>query len=201
MMFGVALLHVQGCKLRYDTEDLKENFERHEQEILALKAYMEKITPADVKIDVFYNSSSNIDLKVEERAPASKTGWEMRYDRYDFDPSDAGSGSPSVTEEMSFDEVLSKLNWKEEVFRTIWEKLDDVNCTSIGIGPSACVIGYQRNVAGRYFYRIIDNQSIESIKREYNDGCFYKYYRDNVVFMYAGGAFGMQCFEDFEGRK
>ena len=39
------------------------------------------------------------------------------------------------------------------------------------------------------------------IKQKFNDGCMYKYFKENIALEYGGGAIGSQCFEDFNKNE
>ena len=97
--------------------------------------------------------------------------------------------------------MTKKLNWQEAKIKGIKSKLDEANCISVSKSGKVYTIGFQRSGMGKYHYKIFENWSIDEIKKKFNDGCLYKYYKENVVLEYGGGAIGMQCFEDFYKDK
>lgn len=54
---------------------------------------------------------------------------------------------------------------------------------------------------GIFSYVIFDQNLSENKIEDYNDGCTYIFYKDNVVLEYSGGAIGMQCFPEFHREK
>src|SRR6185436_642280 len=92
-------------------------------------------------------------------------------------------------------QLLNKLGWTTETLKMLKRKLDQANCISIN-SEEPVTIGYQRSGMGKYFYKLYDQPLSESKKKEYNDGCQYIYFQDNVVLEYGGGAIGPQCFPE-----
>ena len=74
------------------------------------------------------------------------------------------------------------------------------SCISIA-GKDPVVIGWQRSGMGKFSYNIFDKNLEENKIKDYNDGCTYVFYKDNIVLEYGGGAIGMQCFPEFYKNK
>lgn len=187
----------------YDTNDLIENYEERSSQIIELKKYMEKITPENFSVYVEFESNRDVDMNVWEKSDTAKNGrifwfqeWNMnpynykQKERSDYDKKYGGKTN-------SLREVTEKLNWQDDEFKELKSKLDKANCISIDKSGDIYTIGFQKSGMGKYHYKIFENWSIDEIKEKFNDGCTYKYYKENVSLEYRGGAIGMQCFEDF----
>jgi len=90
--------------------------------------------------------------------------------------------------------VLKYLNWTNETLLNIKNLLKDADCISIENGINT-KIGFARGGMGLYSYLIFNNNlSLKQIG-EYNNGCEYIFYKENIVLQFGGGAIGPQCFE------
>ena len=78
--------------------------------------------------------------------------------------------------------------------------MDKANCISIS-GKDPVVIGWQRSGMGIFSYNIFKKNLEEKKIKDYNDGCTYIFYKDNIVLEFGGGAFGIQCFPEFYENK
>lgn len=92
--------------------------------------------------------------------------------------------------------LLQKLGLTKETLQTLKDKLDDANCISIESGDPV-TIGYQRSGMGKYFYKVFSELLSDSMQKEFNDGCIFIYYKENIVLRIWGRGLGPQCFEDF----
>ena len=161
----------------YSKKDLIENYNLKSKEIIELRNYIKSITPANKSVVIEFDGNRrlvNFHVTVNDSAD-----W-----NYDI----------SINSTKT-DSLLQKLGWSHETLSTLKNKLDNANCISVESGEP-CTIGFQRSRMGMYFYKVFKQVPNDSLKKEYNDGCTYIYYKDNIVLEYAGGAFGRQCFED-----
>ena len=78
--------------------------------------------------------------------------------------------------------------------KTLKTKLKAANCISVASGEPI-TINFKSHGIGMYSYKIFDKPLTDSLINQYNDGCQYIFYKDNVVLEYGGGVFGQQCFE------
>ena len=91
------------------------------------------------------------------------------------------------------DSLLSVIGWTKEDLYTLESKLEVANCISAASGDPT-VIGWQRTGLSTFYYSEFNQRLSESQIDQYNDGCGYIFYKDNVVLEYGGGAGGRQCF-------
>ena len=95
----------------------------------------------------------------------------------------------------SLNKMLKLLNWTNETLKTIKKMLVDANCVSIENGENT-KIGFARSGFGKYSYLLFNKDLTTEQIKEYNDGCSYIFYKNNIVLEYGGGALGPQCFPD-----
>ena len=50
---------------------------------------------------------------------------------------------------------------------------------------------------GKYYYLVFDDNLSQNEIEEFNDGCTYIFYKNNIVLKYSGGTIGPQCFPDW----
>ena len=195
-LLGLRILFVKN----YDTKDLIENYEAKTDEIIAVKNYIKAITPEGLGVFVEFNSRSSIDMRVWKVSDSTEN--KVWFQQWDIDPYhyknkpemvDLGYGEMA----HSLKEVTEKLDWQAAEFRELKAKLDRANCISAEKLGDVYTIGFQRSAMGKYHYKLFENHSTAEIKEQFDDGCLFKYYKDQVVLEYMGGAVGMQCFEDF----
>ncbi|MGB6093948.1 MAG: hypothetical protein WBF83_09330 [Moheibacter sp.] len=90
--------------------------------------------------------------------------------------------------------VLNSIDWTNETLLNLKKLLEEANCVSIKNGEIINV-GFARSGMGKYYYNFFKNSLNNNQIKQYNDGCNYIYYKNNVVLEYGGGAIGPQCFE------
>jgi hypothetical protein len=174
---------------RSSKNELVDNYEKHSQEIIALKMEYSKLVPDSFIVSIEFNPENkiistpeSIDLKIYRKNPNGRStvvnqGWNLDKE----------------SEKLA--EMLLKLGWNQNTLNEIKELLDSANCESIENGKRA-TIGFARSGMGKYFYKVFDKNLTDNEIKEYNDGCTYIYYKDNIVLEYGGGAVGPQCFPD-----
>lgn len=126
-------------------------------------------TPASVDIRIQFHNPDNFNsLETDQQ-------WDMAY------------GSTELKR------MCVKLNWNEQTLKTIKQLLDQANCISVE-NDSIPKIGFARGHMAKYSYLIFDHNLNKAEIENYNNGCTYIYYKNNIVLEYGGGAFGPQCF-------
>ncbi len=167
----------------YSKTDLIDNYNTKTKEILELKNYIKTIVPLNKTVDIEFDDNKTLGIFHITVNGNNYNNWDIKI----------GSSKS--------DTLLQKLGWTNETLDTLKEKLDNANCISIESGEP-CTIGYQRSGMGKYLYKVFTHTLNDSLINEYNDGCTYIYYKNNVVLEYGGGAIGPQCFESFKrGRQ
>jgi hypothetical protein len=166
----------------YDKKDLIENYEARTNEILAVKNYYKSILPDGASVTIEFDNDKELGIFHVKADSVYQSNWNLKIK------------SPKV------DSLLTELNWTTKELRILKEKLDKANCISIA-GKNPVVIGWQRSGMGKFSYLIFDQNLDESKIKEYNDGCYNIFYKDNIVLEYGGGAIGPQCFPDFYRNK
>lgn len=91
------------------------------------------------------------------------------------------------------DSLLSIVHWDRSDLDQIHRALEKANCISIQNGDPT-EIGFARRGMRKYSYAIFKNNLSKEKIMDYNDGCTYVFYKDNIVLMHEGGAVGPQCF-------
>ena len=98
------------------------------------------------------------------------------------------------------DSLLAVIGWTHIDLNILKNKLDEANCISVASG-NPTTIGWKRSGMGMFLYDIFDQNLNDSLVEEYNKGCTYIFYKDNVVLEYGGGAIGPQCFPGYVRKK
>lgn len=164
---------------------LIKNLNKRKEKILFALSEFKKLVPSGYTVFVEFNPSDRIlqthdtvDLKINGPGTGEDDQeWNLQY------------GSDELNQR------LSKINWNENILLNIKKMLDDAGCISIQNGRDSAV-GFARSGMGKYSYRIFDRSLTNEQIKEYNDGCTFIYYKDNIVLEYGGGAIGPQCFPD-----
>lgn len=175
-------------------KELIDNYTAHEPEINRLQDHFKELIPTGLNVDFeidpphkYFDIPERISLKI------FKTGdKENSRDRIIFH-SDSYNDVPD-----SLETGYKILGWNESTLTKIRQLLSDANCISISTGNELATIGFSYSGLGKYAYKLFDQLLSEEQQQKYNDGCFYIYYKDNVVLEYGGGAIGRQCFEEDE---
>ena len=208
ILIGYLFLHlilylIFGTGKHYDTTDLIKNYEERHIEIQNLKEYLKSNTPEEMEFYLEFNTSKNIDMTLWEKSDTAKNSrifWfkESSINPFNYRPEERTEYDLKYgAKTNSFKFALEKLNWQDAELKGIKEHLDKANCISISKRSNTYIIGFKRSGLGKYYYKIFENYSEEYLKQEFNDGCTHKYYQENIVLSYGGGAIGSQCFEDY----
>lgn len=181
-------------------KELIENYENHKTEILKLKEEYSRLVPRKYVIDIEFEPASKIltipeqltikiykvkddTVKVENNVVQRNDNLEVVSQNWNLKPN---------SKELV--EIITSIGWSKQTLANIKSLLDSANCISIENGEIT-TIGFARSGMGKYSYKIFDEQLTESQKQEYNNGCEFIFYKDNIVLEYGGGAIGPQCFE------
>lgn len=171
--------------------ELIENYEKRANEINNLKDEFNKSVPKGyfVNLEITMDdgplrSILSIDMQIFKQNKTKEpdliaTEWDMKY--------------PS--EEL--DSLLNIIHWDPMTFSDIKNLMQVSNCISIRNDIGYTEIGFARSGLGKYSYLIFKDKldTLDKIKK-YNDGCEYKFFKDNIVLRYVGGLAGAQCFTD-----
>lgn len=166
----------------YDKNDLVENFEERKEEIFEVKEYFKSILPDGASVTIEFDNDKELEIFHVKADSIYQSNWSLKIK------------SPKV------DSLLTELSWTTKELKILKEKLDKANCISIA-GKDPVVIGWQRSGMAIFSYNIFDNNLAKDKIEDYNDGCTYIFYKDNIVLEYSGGAIGPQCFPKFYKNK
>lgn len=183
--------------------DLARNYEDNKSQILELKKFYNDLVPDGFMVSVRFHSKNKINLFVYE--PSKTEGkrdllfqqWNINIKNYKPELERSEYDKKYNGKTNSLEEVKEKLNWRNETLEELYRKLKAVNCIGItNLNPFEIEYGFRG--MGVYSYLIFDdNLSIEK-QVEYTDYCTMRFYKDNVVFIYGGGAFGSLCTPEFK---
>ena len=184
-------------------KELIENIQKKKNEILNLKDEYLKIVPENYIVEIEFepeskivNQPENITLKILKKREINtgestqKIKTLERTDEFEL---------VSKNWNLYFDsEILAteikKLGWNNETLIKIKDLLYNANCISIKNGEITN-IGFARSKMGKYSFNLFDKTLTQKQIEEYNDGCTYIYFMENIALEYRGGAVGNQCFE------
>jgi len=170
-------------------KELIENYENKHAEILTLLQEYRKFIPENYIVDVEFEPESKI-LTMPEQISIKIYRAVNQGDKLDVISRNWNLEKNS--EEMG--EILKSINWTSQTLTEVQRLLKNANCISIKNGQ-VTTIGYARSGMGQYSYKIFENPLTPEQKKQYDNGCEYIYYKENIVLEYGGGAIGPQCFE------
>jgi len=200
-----VLIFISSCGMK-TKQGLTENYDENKTEILELKNHYNKIVPKDFIIRIRYNSSDNIDFFVyqpienSEKLETLFQQWNLDIDDYvpENPRSDYDKKYHGITN--SFLEVKEKLNWTNQTFIDLYNKLDNVNCMGIS-NRNPTEIEYGFKGMGVFSYLIFDENLNAELQEKYSDDCSQMFYKENVVLNYGSGAIGSFCTPEFKRTK
>ena len=182
-------------------KELIANFEKKKNEIQNLKNEYSKLIPKNHVIEIEFESESkilNIPEQITIKIYKNQSNTEKSKNRSVVEKNDklelVSQHWNLKPDSKELDEILKTLNWTNQTLTQIKTLLKEANCISIENGK-VTTIGFARSGMGLYSYKIFETILTLKQKTEYNNGCEYIYYKDNIVLEYGGGAFGPQCFE------
>jgi hypothetical protein len=186
-------------------QDLTKNYDVNKNQIIELKNYFNKIVPKGYLVSIRYESSDNINLFVYQPIENSKESellfqqWNLDLDDYEPKPqSDYDKKYNGKTNSLEI--VKKSLNWTDETFAELYNKLDNVNCMGISNGNTT-EIEYGFEGMGVFSYEIFDKNLNLELQDKYSDDCSQMFYKDNVVLKYGSGTFGSLCTPEFKRTK
>lgn len=183
-------------------DDLVKNYQLNETAIFELKRSYDNIVPDGFKIYIEFKDKNSIDFWVYEKADSTSKEMICLFQQWDINPYDyvmkpltKFDSSEYAPRTKDLDLIKVKLKWTDDTFKKIKKNLDKANCISIENGDPTDV-GFARSGMGKYFYYLFKRTIPENEINNWNDSCFYIYYKPKVVLGYAGGTIGTQCFPD-----
>lgn len=188
----LTLIDMFAAMPRSSKKQLTRNIDTNYLNVLALKTCYKKMVPTGYSIYIEFNPPEQL-----LQLGASIDFWVFRKDNK------TGNDEVVFQEwniELSSGKLDSLLNFtplKRQDLQALKQYLDKANCISVRNGEEF-EIGYARSGMGKYSYLIFDNPLNKEAQKEYNNGCEYIFYKDNIVLVYGGGAIGAQCFPDRE---
>lgn len=166
---------------------LIDNVDSNYTRINYLRREYEKLVPKNCIVTIEFKAASKImdtpetiDLFIDKndgQGLPREQEWDLEYN------------APRLAE------MLKTLNWNLQTIKKIKQLLDDAHCISIK-NDSVTTIGFARSGMGKYSYKLFDHDLTAEEVKQYNNGCYYIYYKKNIVLEYGGGAIGSQCFPD-----
>ena len=201
----IILFLISSCGMK-TKQGLTENYDENKTEILELKNHYNKIVPEDFIIRIRFNSSDNIDFFVYQPIENSEKR-ELLFQQWDLDIDDYEPENPRSDYDKkyhgktnSFIEVKEKLDWTNQTFIDLYNKLDNVNCMGIS-NRNPTEIEYGFKGMGAFSYLIFDENLNLELQEKYSDDCSQMFYKENVVLNYGSGAIGSFCTPEFKRTK
>ena len=181
-------------------KELIENYENKKAEIQKLKAEYQNLVPKNYIVEIEFEPESKILTTTEE---ITIKIYKLK-DKTENDNSEVvqrNDGLKVISQNWNLkpnseelENIIKTIGWTNQTLVEIKKILNEANCISIENGKIT-TIGFARSGMGKYSYKIFENPLNSKQKEEYNNGCEYIFYKDNIVLEYGGGAIGSQCFE------
>lgn len=183
-------------------KELIENFENKNTEIHKLKAEYQKLVPKNYIVDIEFEPESKILTTTEEiTIKIYKLKDKKEKENEDSKVVQRNDGLKVISQNWNLkpnseelEKIIKSIGWTNQTLSEIKKLLNEANCISIENGKIT-TIGFARSGMGKYSYKIFDKPLNKEEKEEYNNGCEYIFYKNNIVLEYGGGAIGSQCFE------
>jgi hypothetical protein len=167
--------------------ELIRNIDSNYEKISVLKKQYARLVPDNYTVSIEFNpenkivsTKETIDLTitlVKDKETTVTQEWNLEYN----------------SEKLN--NMLAMLKWTNETLIVVKKLLADSHCVSIENGQIT-TIGFSRSGMGKYSYLLFDNNLTAAQIKQYNNGCSYIFYKNNIVLEYGGGAVGPQCFPD-----
>ncbi|AJW62617.1 hypothetical protein VO54_01135 [Elizabethkingia miricola] len=176
-------------------EYLITNFETYKIQIAKLRSQYEKLNFNKYIVTTFYNESSlflpssHIRITIEK----IKEGYlndEILDHGENLDLVGSYSGENENSPEIK--KALTLLKWNAETLTKMKTLIQEANVLSIRNG-NPVRIEVHPNLNTMFSYKIYRENLNRQQIIEYNDGCNYVYYKDNIV-LYNGASEGVLCF-------
>lgn len=204
IIFWGFLILSSSCGTK-SVEDLKNNIDNNSTQIIELKEYFNEIVPSNFIVRIQYNSSDNIDLFVYEPIGNSTETeklfeqWDVSLDNYKEVPQteyEKKHGGKTKSLEL----VKSKLNWNQETFKNLYQKLEKVNCIGI-CNRKPIEVEYGFNGMALLSFLVFDQNLTPDQQQEFSDDCMQMFYKNNIVLKFGSGATGSLCTPEFKRKK
>lgn len=181
---------------------LIENFENKNTEIQKLKTEYQKLVPENYIVYIEFEPESKILTTTEEiTIKIYKLKDKNEKENENLEVIQRNDGLKVISQNWNLkpnseelEKILKSIGWTNQTLSKIKKLLNEANCASIENGKIT-TIGFAGSGMGKYSYKIFDKPLNEEEKAEYNNGCEYIFYKNNIVLEYGGGAIGPQCFE------
>lgn len=183
-------------------KELIENFEKKTTEIQKLKTEYEKLAPKSYIVKIEFEPESKILTTTEGiTIKIYKLKDKNEIENENLEVIQRNNGLRVISQNWNLkpnseelEKIIKSIGWTNQTLFQIKKLLNEANCVAIENGKIT-TIGFARSGIGIYSYKIFEKPLNEEEKAEYNNGCEYIFYKNNVVLEYSGGAFGSQCFE------
>jgi hypothetical protein len=202
----IILLLITSCGMK-SKQGLTKNYDENKTGIIELKNYFRTIIPEGYLVRIRYESSDDIDLFVYEPIENSEKfellfqQWNLDLDNYDPKPQTEYE-KKYHGKTNSLEIVKEKLDWTDETFLELYNKLDNVNCMGISVSnriPTEIEYGFKG--MGVFSYLIFDENLNLELQEKYSDDCSKMFYMENIVLSYGSGAVGSFCTPEFKRTK
>jgi len=181
-------------------KELVENFEYKKAEIQRLKIEYQKFIPKNYIVEIEFKPENKI-FTIDEEITIKIYKLKNQSRKENSNDVQRNDGLKVVSQNWNLkpnsqelDNIIKSIGWTNHTLSEIKKLLKEANCISIQNGEIT-IVGFARSGMGKYSYRIFNKPLNEKEKKEYNSGCEYIFYKDNIVLEYGGGAIGSQCFE------
>lgn len=188
----LELMNVFSSMPTSSKKQLIQNIDTNYSNILALKTFFKKLVPTDYSIYIEFKPPKKI-LNLDE----SIDFWVFHEDKKNKKSSVDFQEWNIELKSKKLDSLLKLTTLTRNDLMELKKYLDKANCISVR-NSDKFEIGYARSGMGKYSYLIFDKPLTKDDKKNYNNGCEYIFYKDNIVLEYGGGAIGSQCFPDRE---
>lgn len=168
---------------------LIENLEKNKDQIFALEKRFRELVPAEYRVDVEFRQMLKlmdvpgiIEIKIYKNSAG------------EYELLESDDKLTYGTKKLS--RILGSLNWTDDTLREIEELLKDAGCVGIdNEGSDRVRIDFSQSGLAKYSYLIFGKNLTPQEIKEYNNGCTYIFYKDNIVLKFSSGAIGQYCFE------
>lgn len=174
-------------------KQLIQNIDTNYNNVNALKTYFRQIVAPGYEVYIEFAPAEKL-LSIGEYIDFGVDKWNPKTKRYE-----------SVFQEWSveiksakLDSLLRLATLNRAQLTELKKYVDKAGCISVKNGKQFFEIGFGRSGMGKYAYLVFDEPLTKDQQKEYDDGCGYIFYKNNIVLEYRGGAVGPQCFPDKE---
>jgi hypothetical protein len=184
------VMHLPVSSKRDLIKNLDTNYINIENAIILFK----ELIPMELEVSIEFNPTKKA-LKLSEsidiwcRQIDKSGGWTPVFQEWNVEISST-----------KLDSLLKIIHIERNKLEKLRSSLVKANCISVD-NKHPTEVGFKRSGMGKYYYVIFDHNLTSSEIKQYNNGCEYIYYKDNIVLMYGSGAIGSQCFPYEDSEK